>query len=330
MKDTFFYALRAILPILLMIAAGYAVKCIGPWNQKFFKSLNKLCFHLFLPMNLFCNIYEIEDLSQTNWKLAGVLFLGTIVCMFVGILAVHLFALKREQKGVVIQAAFRSNQAVLGLPLAGALGGQEAMAFASIACAVCVPLFSILAVVVLTICSGDGKKSLSPVAMVKKILQNPLIIASGTAIVLVALREAGAAPAYFLKDTMPSLYKVLTDFGKVASPVMLFVLGTGLDFKATRHLVPQLSLGIALRLIVSPVLVIGTALLLRNQLGLTAVEMPTFVAMCASPVAVSSAVMVQEIGGDDQLASQLVIWSSVLSMGTIFLLVFLLRSIGVL
>lgn len=330
MKDTFFYALRAILPILLMIAAGYAVKCIGPWDQKFYKSLNKLCFHLFLPINLFCNIYEIQDLSQTNWKLAGVLFLGTIACMFVGMVAVWLFQLKREQKGVVIQAAFRSNQAVLGLPLANALGGQEAMAFASIACAVCVPLFSVLAVIVLTICSGDGNKVLSPSTMVKKILQNPLIVASAAAIFLVVLRETFGLPAYYLKEETPSVYKVLTDFGKVASPVMLFVLGTGLDFKATRHLMPQLSLGIILRLVVSPVLIIGTALLLRDMLGLTTVEMPTFVALCASPVAVSSAVMVQEIGGDDQLASQLVIWSSVLSMGTIFLIVFLLRSMGAL
>ena len=40
--------------------------------------------------------------------------------------------------------------------------------------------------------------------------------------------------------------------------------------------------------------------------------------------------MVQEIGGDDQLASQLVVWSSVASMATIFALVFVLRTMGVL
>ena len=58
--------------------------------------------------------------------------------------------------------------------------------------------------------------------------------------------------------------------------------------------------------------------------------MPAMVAVCASPVAVSSAVMTQEIGGDDQLASQIVVWSSVLSMVSIFLIVYALRTLGAL
>ena len=60
------------------------------------------------------------------------------------------------------------------------------------------------------------------------------------------------------------------------------------------------------------------------------VEMPSLVAVFASPVAVSSAVMVQKIGGDDQLASQLVVWTSAASMATIFAIVFVLRTIGAL
>ena len=85
-----------------------------------------------------------------------------------------------------------------------------------------------------------------------------------------------------------------------------------------------------LRLVISPALVVGTAVLLRKPLGLTVTEMPAILAACASPVAVSSAVMTQEIGGDDQLASHLVVWTSVFSMLTIFLLVYFLRSIGAL
>ena len=50
----------------------------------------------------------------------------------------------------------------------------------------------------------------------------------------------------------------------------------------------------------------------------------------ASPVAVSSAVMVQELGGDDQLAGQLVVWTSVLSLFSIFAIVYLLRAAGLL
>jgi predicted permease len=38
--------------------------------------------------------------------------------------------------------------------------------------------------------------------------------------------------------------------------------------------------------------------------------------------------MTQEIGGDDQLASQLVVWTTTFSLVTIFCIVYLLRSFG--
>ena len=71
------------------------------------------------------------------------------------------------------------------------------------------------------------------------------------------------------------------------------------------------------------------AVLLRGPLGITAEEMPTMVAIFCSPVAVTSAVMVQEMGGDEQLAQQVVAWSSALSMVTIFCFAAGLRAMGV-
>ena len=137
-------------------------------------------------------------------------------------------------------------------------------------------------------------------------------------------------PVFTIQAQLPSLFACLTNLSKVASPVMLFVLGTRLDLGAVRGCLPQLGLGVALRLVVSPLLVIGTALLLRQPLGLTAQELPTLITVSASPVAVSSAVMVQELGGDDQLAGQLVVWTSVLSLFSIFAIVYLLRAAGLL
>ena len=73
---------------------------------------------------------------------------------------------------------------------------------------------------------------------------------------------------------------------------------------------------------------IGGAIALTHLgvLQITPVEVPALVAVFGSPIAVSSAVMVGEIGGDDQLAAQLVVWTSAFSLFTIFITVFLLRS----
>ena len=59
-------------------------------------------------------------------------------------------------------------------------------------------------------------------------------------------------------------------------------------------------------------------------------EFPAFTALFATSVAVSSAVMAAEMNSDNTLADQLVVWTSIVSMFTIFGFVVALRSIGVL
>ena len=80
-----------------------------------------------------------------------------------------------------------------------------------------------------------------------------------------------------------------------------------------------------MRLVIIPFLAIGLAILLKEPLGITKAEMPMMIAFFGSPTAVSSAILVKEMGGDEQYAVQLVIWSSVLSMITLFAIVAILR-----
>jgi len=71
----------------------------------------------------------------------------------------------------------------------------------------------------------------------------------------------------------------------------------------------------------------GAYLFFRHQF--TGAHFAAFVAMFATPVAVSSVPMAQEMDGDAVLAGQLVVWSTILSAGTVFLAAFLLRLAGV-
>lgn len=58
----------------------------------------------------------------------------------------------------MIQSAFRSNYAIIGLPLASALFGDKGAAAAGVMSAFCVPLFNILSVITLSIFNGNGEK----------------------------------------------------------------------------------------------------------------------------------------------------------------------------
>lgn len=334
MFETLSYTLGAIVPILLIILLGYVVRRIGPWGDDFYRQLNQLCFRLFLPVQLFCNVYAIDELRAMNWRMIGYIFCGILACALMGAAAAKLFVPQRLQKGVIVQASFRSNQAVLGLPLANSLGGAEAMGFAALSTSVSVPLFNVLAVVVLTLYGSSEGRRPSVKEVAKRVLHNPLIIGAMSGVLAVLVRQllptAGGVPVFTIRNQLPILFDAITRLSVVASPVMLFVLGTRLDLGAVGSILPQLSLGIFLRLIVSPLLVIGTAVLFRGPLGLTSTELPSLITITSTPVAVSSAVMVQEIGGDDQLASQMVVWTTILSAVTIFCIVYVLRLSGLL
>lgn len=334
MKETFVYTLQAILPILFIVLLGYTVRQIGPWPDDFYKMVNQLCFRLFLPIHLFCSIYSVDSLAEINWNVICFILFGVILCLALGVLVSRVFVLDRGQKGVIAQAAFRSNQAILGLPLANALGGEASMAFASLTTSVCVPLFNILAVVTLTVFSDNSEQKISIRSLCRRIVTNPLIIGCVSGIMFVVIRQflpaIGGVPVFSIRNQLPSLYQALTTLSKIASPMMLFVLGTRLNFNQIPGLLPQLLLGSFMRLVVCPAMVLGLALLLREPLGLGTLEMPSLIAVSSTPVAVSSAVMVQEMGGDDHLASQLVVWTSVLSLFTVFCIVWLLRTAGLL
>ena len=323
MAESFGYAWHVIAPILLMVAAGFFARRVLPMDLKFYQQFNKLCFRIFLPVSLFCNTYKISDLGSISWKVLLFIIFGILLAVLIGVAVVR-FVPSRAEKGVLVQASFRSNNTVIGLYIATALGGEAAEGFAVAALAAAVCLFNILAVVILEYYAGTGKKSIRET--VRALTKNPLLIAIFLGLICILVRETeisilGTA-RFTLKDSMPSLYTALTDFSKVATPAMVFNLGALLDFKATKEKLGRIVLGISLRLVIVPLVCLSLAVWFRGALGITAVEFPALIAIFASPAAVAGRVMVAEIGGDSQLASQIIVWSTAFSMVTLFLFIF--------
>ena len=207
MLDIFLYAGRAIMPLLLMMALGCGLRRVGRWSDDFYRQLNGFCFHVLLPVQLFLNVYAIEDLSVLNWRLLGFIVACIVGAAGLGVAAAPLFARDRGQRAVIAQATFRANQVIMGIPLASALGGEEALIFASLVTSVCVPVFNVLAVLVLTAYSEE--KNLSWRDEVRRIFQNPLILGALAGFAAVLLRQL--APSVFdLPQTLPSVYKAVS------------------------------------------------------------------------------------------------------------------------
>jgi len=223
------------------------------------------------------------------------------------------------------------------------LGGSSALQCVAVLTAFTIPLFNVLAVVALSVFSEkkEGKRGgLSSVNWKRigiNILKNPLIIGIALGFVCLAIRQmiptnAFGVPVFQLSRQLKVFYTVVEWLAKIASPFMLLMLGGQFTFSAVKGMRRQIVLGTVGRILLAPILGIGIGAFLA-KLGLIrlgAAEYASFIALFASPVAVSSAIMAREMGNDDVLAGQLVVWTSVGSVFTLFLFAFVFRMLGIL
>lgn len=331
MYEAFIFAAEAVLPIILMIALGYVIKRIGLVGKDFFDAGNKLVFRVLLPVMLFCNVYGIERLSDVNpaYVLYG---MGAVILIFLAAIPVCCaFTKDNGKRGVLIQGIFRSNYAIIGIPLAESLFGPAGAAAAGVMSAFCVPLFNILAVISLTLFhTGTEKKKPEIGKIIAGIVKNPLIIGTAAGLLVLCVRglfeQWGIA---FRLSDMTVIYKTLDSIKTVCTPFALIVLGGRFEFSAVARLRREIVFGTVIRNIAVPVLGLSAAYLLKETLGLAGEHFATFVGVFATPVAVSSAIMAKEMGADDELAGQLVVWTSLFSTVTIFVYVTILKMLGI-
>lgn len=337
--DTIIFALEAVFPIIILIFLGYYLKRQKFLDDIWFKNGNKLIFRLFVPCLLFINVYNIDSFTNINWS--AVLFseIAIVLVFFIGIVVVKMVIKDDKQKGVVLQCIFRSNFAIIGLPLAEALGGIQGKGVAAVISAFSVPTFNILSVLALSffVKNEDGRK-VGIKNVFHKIVTNPLII--GVVCGLIALLIRSLLPKsddgqviFSISKNVRFIYVAIENIAKACSTIALMVLGGQLDFKAVRGMKQQIIIGALSRVVIVPGIVLGVAVLLSEYLEVLSFDAsiyPALVALFGSPVAVVSAVTAQEMGSDGALAGQLVVWTSVLSIFTLFFFVLVLRLIGVL
>lgn len=330
MTDAFIFAANAVLPIVLTIAFGYILKRIGVLTKDFLDVGNKLTFRVFLPAMLFYNVYEISSLGEINFKF---IIFGVIAILVIFAMSMVLgcaFTKDSAKRGALIQAVFRSNYAIIGIPLAASLFGDKGAAAAGVMSAFCVPLFNALGVIVLTLFNKDRGKKIDVKKILTEIVKNPLILATVAGLLALGVREIfTVAGIGFRLSDVTVLFKVLENVKSICTPFALIVLGGRFEFSAVSRLWKEILFGTAVRTVVVPVVGLSAAYMLKDYLGLSGEHFATFIGVFATPVAVASAIMAKEMGADDELAGQLVVWTSLVSTVTIFVYVTWLRFAGI-
>lgn len=312
--DSFLIALNAVMPTFLLLAFGYFLRNAHFVDGAYLKKTNALTFKFFLPVLLFNNIYktQIAEVFDGTMFLFGV---GSLLVLFgVLCLVVPRVVCEPRQRGVVIQGLFRSNYVIFGVSLVTNVFGEAHAAAASMLSAVLVPMYNVLAVVALAFFTSGERVPLK--STLKSIALNPLILAGvlGVLASLVGLRF----PTF--------LETALNDVARLATPLALIVLGGDFSFKSARGNIRLAMTVVAIKLVVIPLVFIPLAVMA----GIRGANLLALSLAWETPVAVSSYIMAQQAGADDQLAGQLVVISSVCCIPTVFLMIFILQSLALL
>lgn len=303
---------NAVLPMCLVMALGYGTRRLGWIRREEISAINKIAFRIFLPCLLYYNVY-CSDLSGSFDPLLMAYAVGGVLLTFGLSLGYTLLTEKLpERRGVMIQGMFRSNYVIMGIPVATALLGADQLGTVSILIAVVVPLFNMLAVVVLEVFRGQKPK---PLHILGQIAKNPLVIGSVLGILTLA---AGIRLPHILEQTIQNI-------SAIASPLQLFLLGAFFQFSGLKIYRRELVTVSAAKLIVAPGLFLGLGALL----GFRGVAFVSLIGVFASPTAVNSFTMAQQMGGDAELAGDIVVTTSAVSIPTMFLWIFLFKSLGV-
>ena len=326
--ESLIFALNAVAPIILTVVIGYFLKRMGLLDGELAKRINKLVFRVFLPSMLFLNVYKIDSLASVSYGYVLYVFVTLRVIFALSIPAVMAVTGREDRRGALLQAVFRSNFALIGIPLTQSLCGDEGVAVATLLSVVSIPMLNILAVVSLSM-FGKGEKKPSVKGVLLDIAKNPLIqsVLMGVVALLVRAVFIRLGVSFRLTDVKP-VYTVLGYLSSLATPLALLMLGAQFEFSAVSSLKREILFGTLARTVIVPRLGVGGAYLLFRDRFIGA-HFAAFVAMYTTPVAVSSVPMAQEMGADSALAGQLVIWTTLISAFTTFLATFLLRLAGV-
>ena len=123
--NSFWISFNAVVPMFCIIFLGMYFKKKEYLSEKAVLQMNKLTFVCFTPVLIFKNIYTSGGLSALHPSL--MIFTAIVVLAVFALGTVTVMAIEKSPKkrGAMIQAIFRSNFTLFGVPLAINLFGED-------------------------------------------------------------------------------------------------------------------------------------------------------------------------------------------------------------
>ena len=306
--NSFQTALSAVLPMFVMLIMGYFLRKIKMVDEHTLNKMNTMCFKTFLSISLYYNIYKANIAEVFNGKL--LLFaVGTqfIILLFSIIAALPVVKTKKK-RGALIHGIFHTNFVIFGTLIGTALCGEGNIGAISLLIAVIVPVQNILSVILLEMFREGGKINFKQVA--GGVVKNPYVIAAAL----------GCLTHVFGIKYPELITNIFRDLGRCGTPVALIVMGGLFNFQAVSENIKSIVTGVLCRLLIVPAILIPVSVWLGFRGGDLIGLMCIFIAPCA----VTSFNLASAMDSDADLTAQLVVFTSITSIFTIFMWIFTL------
>jgi len=316
MLDNFIFSANAVFPIFSVIAMGYFLRQKQFISIKAIGEMNRLVFTFALPMLLFRNIYQADfsalfDPGFILWLLGSIIIIFILIWLFA-----ELYLRKQKELiGAFVQASFRSNYAIVGLPLIANMMDGNDTGLGALAAAFIVSFYNVLSVIVLT--AKDSQNGTINAALFKSmavgVCKNPSIIGIVCG-VLVNL----------LNIPLPSIaFAGINYMAILCTPMALLAVGGSIQVsELMQHLKPAL-VASAAKIVITPIIFVAISV----WLGFRGEALAVLFVMFANPTAIISYVMAARMNGNAPVTSAIILITTVFSSITLTIGVYLLRTL---
>ena len=311
MLQNFIICVNAVIPSAIYLIIGIILRLSGSVTEEQVRKFTHVVFIALYPFIMFDNLYGKNIADNMDMRL-GLYAVGFTLLQFALSWA---FVVRIEkdnyERGAMIQALYRSNYVLMGFPIAVNLFGKGNITAVAIIMMLVVPFYNISAVILFETFRG-GRADIGQ--MFRKIMTNPIIDGGIAAFIVMAL-------GIKLPEAVEMTVSSLSD---ATSPIAMILLGAALNingFRSDRRRIAICTLG---KLVVFPAFGIAGAVVL----GITGVQLIAVTLMVAAPVALASYAMASSMGGNGELAGELVVITTVCSCFTIPVFLFILKTNG--
>jgi malonate transporter len=278
-------------PICILLFLGGVLKRIKLINDAFVDNASKLVFQVTLPILLFLSIVNSDQSVDINPKFIAFGLVSNIAFFLFTTFSCKFFIKNKQDHGVIIQGGFRPNTAIIGLAYVANVYGNSGVALAAVYVASTSILYNILAVICLSSTQSKlGFKRLKDI--LTSITKNPLIIGIMLGILLLIFNV--------------KVPKILIDtgqyFANMTLPLALLCTGATLNLGELQSKGMNAWFASIFKLVLAPILITGSAYLW----GFSQLELGLLFFMTAAPTASTSYVMARSMGGNANLAANII------------------------